>query len=111
VIPRKMGGPEKRLMKRLRKRAFHRQGGLCFWCAKPMNSLNNDPGAVSAEHKIPLHAGGLTVAWNVVAACRECNSERHPEFNHLGAGLVASAGDDSPRSPFEVLRTASAPME
>jgi hypothetical protein len=34
-MPRKMGGSEKRLMKRLRKRASHPQGGLCFFCATP----------------------------------------------------------------------------
>ena len=62
------------------------------------------PKFCTADHLVPRYAGG-----NIVAACRTCNTTRNaPETNRRRAsapGLVASAGDDAPRSPFEMLRS------
>jgi 5-methylcytosine-specific restriction endonuclease McrA len=69
------------------------------------------PKLCTADHLIPVYAGGRTVAGNIVAACRACNNVRNaPETNRRRAsepGLVVSIGDDTPRSAFEVLRSGS----
>jgi 5-methylcytosine-specific restriction endonuclease McrA len=69
-----------------------------------------DPKGCTADHLVPLYAGGKTVAGNIVAACRACNNARNgSETNRRRAsepGLVASIGDDAPSSPFEVLARA-----
>ena len=79
-------------------RANMRQQGLCYWCKKPMN------GEYTAEHVKPKHAGGKTRADNIVAAHAKCNNERHPEMQQRG-GISYSIGDNTPRSPFEILRS------
>jgi hypothetical protein len=65
------------------------------------------PKFCTADHLVPQYAGGKTTAGNIVAACRACNSTRNaPETNRRRAsepGLVASVGDDAPRSPFEEI--------
>ena len=43
--------------------------GVCSYCLKPCESLTLD-------HVIPLAKGGLHEASNVVAACRNCNSQK-----------------------------------
>lgn len=92
----------------LRKRAFIKQDGLCYWCHHPMDTseFEKHPRRLSADHLIPLHAGGRTVPGNIVAACKQCNSERHPELNRSRktAPQRHTIGDDSVRSPFEKLR-------
>jgi hypothetical protein len=91
------------LLRVLRKRAIKRQGNLCHWCTFEMEPPGNEPMSATAEHLTPIHAGGQTTAANIVAAHGKCNRERHPELNRTGGGLVASVGDDTPRSPFAVL--------
>jgi hypothetical protein len=63
----------------------------------------DDPLLCTADHVIPVYAGGETKAGNIVAACRECNGKRNPETNRLRKGTRITSGDDSPRSPFDVL--------
>lgn len=106
-MPRRMPGSEERLMRQLRRRAFHKQGRECWWCHATMHEVveqGNDDRYCTADHLVPLHAGGRTTAANIVAACRRCNSERHPEMNKMGGGVVASAGDMAHVSPFAILR-------
>lgn len=67
---------------------------------------DSDPLQLTGDHLIPLHNGGRTVPGNIVAACRKCNNERHPELATMGGGLVGQSGDDTPRSPFEILKMA-----
>jgi hypothetical protein len=66
------------------------------------------PKLCTADHLLPLYAGGKTVAGNIVAACRACNNARNAaETNRRRAaapGLVLSIGDDAPRSPFAALK-------
>lgn len=102
----KLSSKEHAELKRLRIRANRAQGGLCYWCKQPMSdsAAESDPLKCTGDHVIPLHRGGKTIAGNIVAACHTCNTTRHPELSTMGGGLVASAGDDAPRSPFEVLR-------
>jgi hypothetical protein len=67
------------------------------------------PKLCTADHLIPVYAGGRTVAGNIVAACRACNNARNaPETNRRRASesdLVVSIGNDAPRSPFERLKS------
>jgi hypothetical protein len=67
------------------------------------------PKFCTADHLVPLYAGGKTTAGNIVAACLACNTTRNAsETNRRRAsepGLVASVGDDAPRSPFEEILT------
>ena len=92
-------------LRALRRRAFTRQKGLCFWCGVAMTFDLKDPRCLSADHyPIPQHLGGKTEPGNIVAACRTCNSERHPELDKpRDENCTWSAGDDLPASPFECL--------
>lgn len=76
---------ESRRVKKLRRAAFQRQGGLCHWCQQPMlvkTQANADevwdhPRVCTADHVVWRSTGGQTTADNIVAACRECNNSRH----------------------------------
>ena len=43
------------------------QGGLCYWCEKPVNDNYH------LDHLIPLSKGGLHSIGNVVISCPKCN--------------------------------------
>ena len=76
---------------RSRSIAFHKQGGLCFYCQAPMwqddsaafaARLNLPPRRVkylqcTAEHLLARQNGGDDSPANVVAACSFCNRHRH----------------------------------
>lgn len=83
-------GPKNR---RKRLRLYHQQGGLCFWCHKPMQLLtpaecqarerNLPRNLCTLDHLEPRwhpdrgkHPGAL----RVVAACLECNNKRDREL-------------------------------
>jgi 5-methylcytosine-specific restriction endonuclease McrA len=106
--PNRLSGHK--LLAALRMAACRRQLGLCYWCAEPMftDVEPTHPKLCTADHLIPCYAGGKTTAGNIVAACRACNNGRNSlETDRRRASapdLVASAGDDTPRSPFEALR-------
>jgi 5-methylcytosine-specific restriction endonuclease McrA len=68
------------------------------------NVPQNDPRYLTGDHLVAKHAGGKTVAGNIVAACRKCNNERHPELNKTREQRRLSSGEDVLRSPFEVLK-------
>jgi len=70
-------------VQRLRKQACWRQRGLCYWCGGAMltDVPSDHPQFLTADHLVPLHAGGETKHGNIVAACRKCNNERHPEYH------------------------------
>lgn len=112
-MAKNMSGHEEKMRRILRRRAFDAQNGLCYWCRQPMNlgATDDDPMQATGDHLVPLHNGGKTVPGNIVAACRKCNNERHPELASMGGGVVAKAGDDSLRSPFEALRVSWPGME
>jgi len=105
----KVRGQEHKLLRKLRKDAFNDQRGLCFWCGIQMleELANGHPQSVTADHLIPLYLGGKTVRGNIVAACHQCNNRRQAqETNAMSGGgrVIYSAGDDTPRSPFESLQ-------
>lgn len=75
-----------------RKRAYERQGGICYYCALPM--WQDNEGEVlaeylglkhrhipwlrcTAEHLTARIDGGADVSENIAAACHFCNSRRH----------------------------------
>jgi hypothetical protein len=62
---------------------FYRQKGLCYWCRCPMYLDGIGPRSATREHLIPQAHGGKKfvkkdrkLVRNIVAACRQCNSER-----------------------------------
>jgi 5-methylcytosine-specific restriction endonuclease McrA len=87
-----------KLLRALRAIACRKQNGRCYWCGEPMGE------DVTADHLVPQHAGGKTIAGNIVAAHAVCNNGRHPELNKTHAPRALTAGDDRPSSPFEVLK-------
>lgn len=96
-----MSSTEARRLRTLRQRAIYKQKGACYWCSEPMSigAPDSDPKQATGDHLIPLHAGGQTVPGNIVAACRKCNNERHPDFKPMGGGLVATTGE-KPSTPM-----------
>ena len=70
----------------LRAKRFSEQGGLCFWCEKPMslvadrvskdNRLKHNGTYASLEHYIPKECGGSNKDENLVAAHANCNHGR-----------------------------------
>jgi 5-methylcytosine-specific restriction endonuclease McrA len=96
--------------RRLAQRASRAQGGLCYWCQTPMILVKttpaDEPRLMTADHLVPVYAGGLTIAGNIVAACYQCNSGRHnEETNRIKPGAtVMTIGDPSSPSPFEILK-------
>ena len=107
--PYRLNGIE--LLKALRTAACRKQLGRCYWCNCILRTdvEPTHPQFCTADHLIPLHAGGKTVAGNIVAACRVCNNGRHPELNRTRAPRSLTVGEDWPSSPFEVLKNTIEP--
>lgn len=91
---------ELQLRRQLARRAWHAQGGLCYFCQQPVTIAQ-----ITADHFVPQYAGGTTKSGNIVAACFPCNNTRNQdETNRRGKAFTGlMVGDDSPRSPFEIL--------
>ena len=82
-----MGKP----ISRLRSLAFHKQGGLCYYCDLPMFEIDSTEFCsrwnlttrqakqflCTAEHLVPRCEGGKDSRANIVAACWRCNQTRH----------------------------------
>lgn len=98
--------PKSRRMYRRRVDLFHVQGGLCFWCAKPMSLESMVPNIhgrpkqnllyASFEHLIPKSRGGIAGLANVVLAHSQCNGKRHkkkwahdPIYGQGGSPIIA----------------------
>ena len=65
-------------LNKLRDEAYHRQGGLCWYCGRPMSAASHrGPNRRTAEHLLAQCDGGQDVAENIVAACYFCNTTRH----------------------------------
>lgn len=74
-----------------RKSAFLRQNGCCYYCKMQMWEHNHQGFArrhkltlievaalrCTAEHLIPKSEGGKGTKKNIVAACLDCNNDRH----------------------------------
>jgi len=92
----------------LRVRAFHNQGGKCYWCGQAMTLYGSitDPLVATADHLDPTFAGGKTKPGNIVASCGPCNHSRHgPDTNHSKKDTPSTQiGEDVAHSPFSVLR-------
>jgi|SRR6516164_1854699 5-methylcytosine-specific restriction endonuclease McrA len=100
------------LFRVLRDRAYVKQRGLCYWCKEPMalTTDSSNPRMLTGDHLVPYHNGGETKSGNIVAACRECNNNRHPYLNRVKKNHDKrgwKVGDDTHRSPFEVLKKCS----
>lgn len=73
-------------VKKARRIAYERQGGLCHWCKRPMIIKTQENAAevwdhplmCTADHVLWRAHGGKTTLDNIVAACRECNNSRQP---------------------------------
>lgn len=82
----KKGYFEKILLRTYRAEAFLSQERKCYWCGIEMfvgnkkAKLRSD--SVTADHKLAIAEGGLTVRKNVVAACFACNQRRGAMLSH-----------------------------
>ena len=107
---RRRKGNRSSKIKALRKEAYDRQRGKCYWCGTPMKTSTelNDPLRCTADHLIPLNEGGKTCRENIVAACSKCNHGRHPELTRKATmkrhHKVRLLGNDTQESPFAVLK-------
>jgi 5-methylcytosine-specific restriction endonuclease McrA len=61
-------------LQKLRARSCCTQGGVCFYCHRPMGK------DVTAEHLVARMDGGKNTRGNIVAACGRCNALRHGMF-------------------------------
>lgn len=74
----------------LRRQAFEREGGRCYYCGVRMWLVSPDElpatprsaGSVAklqctAEHLVPRSEGGRDTLANIAAACAHCNHTRH----------------------------------
>ena len=74
-------------MRRLRWSAYLEQDGECFWCYRkmtieqPEQGKTYPPTLLTVEHLIMQANGGKKLsADNIVAACMECNTNRHEDW-------------------------------
>jgi len=92
----------------LRRRAFYAQGGLCYWCGRPLTLTGPpSPARATADHVDPRYAGGKDRPGNIVAACEPCNLKRTAaDTNHSKADApqMTRFGTEVHHSPFEALR-------
>lgn len=72
------------LLRSLRRIACRQQGGLCFYCCRPMGK------DVTAEHLQARCDGGKDRKGNIVAAHRLCNQERHSRYGGIEPDLYAT---------------------
>ena len=59
--------PKKATKARFRRRIFETWASSCAYCTDPADTL---------DHVLPRSRGGLTVAENLVPACRRCNGAK-----------------------------------
>lgn len=63
-----------------RLKAYTAQRGLCFWCGDPTRdrriSNTRHGREATAEHLLPVRAGGTDAQRNIVSACSICNTHR-----------------------------------
>lgn len=71
---------KRKRLRQFRELARQRQGGLCFYCKRPMAKVGS-PAAQAAptsvetiEHRRPKCRGGTDSATNLVLTCRACNA-------------------------------------
>lgn len=58
-------------MEERKRRILNKCQWKCFWCGNDL-----DLNSFTADHFIPRSKGGSGVSYNIVAACRSCNSKR-----------------------------------
>ena len=64
----------------LRRVACREQGGLCFYCGRPMTKP-------TAEHLIAKQDGGRDTRANIAATCAPCNHARHADPTYRGLSV------------------------
>lgn len=56
---------------------FNKQAGCCAYCGEVMEiDTCNKPMSATIDHIIPRSKGGKDEIFNLVAACRQCNTEK-----------------------------------
>jgi len=60
------------------------QGGLCFYCKKPMNKNTHGTMRQSKDHFFPK-SHGFTLSGNKVLACQRCNSSKNDKYPSVEA--------------------------
>lgn len=61
------------------KRLIARDGLKCFWCRQlcDLSLPANAPLSPTKDHLVRRADGGTSSMWNLVLACRKCNTSRH----------------------------------
>jgi 5-methylcytosine-specific restriction endonuclease McrA len=60
-----------------RRRIYARDGHSCVWCGKAVGCTRLGlPSDATLDHLVPRAQGGGNRYWNLVTACRGCNSRR-----------------------------------
>lgn len=58
----------------------------CYWCGRHLRYgllYINQPDQATRDHLVPRSVGGFGGDWNIVAACRACNSHRGSSMEWL----------------------------
>lgn len=69
---RDRGISERLIRKKVARRRFQQQRGLCFYCCEPLGA------ETTKDHFYPLGRGGNRSWQNIVLACRCCNQAKGP---------------------------------
>lgn len=80
-------GSANKKVRKLRAAAYEAQNLQCFYCTQIMTA-----GEVTADHKVPVIAGGKTDGDNIVACCRLCNGAKGDM--HADEFMVLLTGED-----------------
>jgi hypothetical protein len=59
-----------------RRRIYARDGHRCQWCGAPAITDTGLVLQLTLDHVIPRSQGGSNRYWNLITACRGCNSRR-----------------------------------
>ena len=77
--------PSPQQKQKLRAYLFHREGGRCHWCRRPVRldwpgrtngNVRTPDDGVTIDHIVPFSDGGTYSGNNTVCACYLCNNAR-----------------------------------
>ena len=59
---------------------FHRDKGLCVYCATDLTRLINQQNALHYDHIVPLAKGGMNDVTNLQLLCESCNLKKSDQL-------------------------------
>lgn len=85
-----------------RARIYERDGHACVWCGKYLGNPE-----ATLDHVIPRSAGGSNRYWNLITACRGCNSRRKDTPAHM---FARTFGFEEHAIAARILRAIGTPL-